>query len=384
MPKPLAPVTAAAAALAVALSGTTALLAAPADAGHRPAPVSAAPSAGADAHAKRTGNPFLAHPWGVYKGPMEPSWNAWNNATGTAKRLLAYIATKPKDHWFGHWNPDDEIAQKVKSYIANSQDGNPDALVQMTIFRVVPWEHDACNRLPTAAEKASYRLWIDRFAGAVGDTPTAIVLQPDGPFALCAPHGSKAVAHLVRYAARVLSAQPNTSVYIEAGAADWPLFGPNAGVDAAVKILLRGGIRYTRGFALDGTHYDSVPDEVTRARAIITMLDAKGITGRKAVINTSNSGHPFRFGQYTGPDPTNPVVCKSKDTPASKTCETLGIPPTADVAAERWNLPPKTASAAAKFVDAYLWFGRPWLHHEGHQPFVTKRAIRLVRTTPYR
>ncbi len=157
---------------------------------------------------------------------MEPSWVAWSNASGTAKDNLAYIANKAKDHWFGHWNPNDKIASQVHDYIANSQDGDKDALVQMAIFRVVPWEHDACNRLPTAAERASYRQWIDRFAGAVGNTPTAIVLQPDGPFALCAPGGSHVPSDLVAYASRVLSAQPNTSVYIEAGASDWPMFGP--------------------------------------------------------------------------------------------------------------------------------------------------------------
>jgi endoglucanase len=378
MPKMLLP-------MAATVAVAAALLAAPADAVHRSdASAAASASAVTDAHARRAGNPFAAHPWGVYEGKMEPSWVAWNNATDPRKKNhLAYIATQAKDHWFGHWNPNDKIAEQVQEYIQNSQDGNPDALVQMAIFRVVPWEHDACNRLPTAAEKASYKQWIDRFAGAVGNTPTAIVLQPDGPFALCAPHGSKAPSKLVRYAARVLSAQPNTSVYIEAGAADWPMFGKNGGVNAAVKILVRGGIRYTRGFALNGTHYDSIPNEVARAKAIIKMLNAKGYTGRTVVINTSNNGHPFKFGQYTGADPTNPVVCKSKDTPARRTCETLGIPPTSDVAAARWGLPAKTANAAAKFVDAYLWFGRPWLHHEGSQPFVTKRAIKLVKTTPY-
>jgi endoglucanase len=330
------------------------------------------------------GNPFMAHPWGVYKGKMEPSWVAWSAATGTAKQRLAYIAMKAKDHWFGHWNPNDKIAQQVRDYIAASQNGNPDALVQMAIFRVVPWEHDACNRLPTRDERASYRQWIDRFARALGDTPTAIVLQPDGPFALCAPHGSTVPSQLVAYAAKTLSAQPNTSVYIEAGAADWPMFGPNGGVDAAVKILVRGGIQYTRGFALNGTHYDSIPDEVARAQAIIKQLNALGYPGRRAVINTSNNGHPFKFGQYQFSDPTNPIVCDSVDTPASVTCETLGIPPTADVADPQWKLPSTTAALAQQYVDAYLWFGRPWLHHEGSQPFVTKRAIKLVRTTPYR
>jgi endoglucanase len=374
MPQLLAP-------LAATLALGAALLTPPAHAVHRP---DASVTASATRTSSTGGNPFLAHPWGIYKGKMEPSWVAWSTATGTAKDRLAYIAMKPKDHWFGHWNPNDKIAQQVHDYIQNSQAGNPDALVQMAIFRVVPWEHEACTRLPTLAERRSYRHWIDRFAGAVDNTPTAIVLQPDGPFALCAPHDSQVPSNLVAYAARVLSALPNTSVYIEAGAADWPMFGPHGGVTAAVKILVRGGIQYTRGFALNGTHYDSISDEVARAQAIIKALADKGYPGRKAVINTSNNGHPFKFGQYTGDDPTNPVVCDSVATQPSVTCETLGVPPTADVASDRWGLPATTAQLAAKFVDAYLWFGRPWLHHAGSQPFVTKRAIKLVRTTPYR
>jgi endoglucanase len=374
MPKLLAP-------LGAALATAVALLAPPADAVH---PRDTAGASGVARAASTDGNPFATHPWGVYRGKMEPSWVAWNNATGSAKDDLAYIANQAKDHWFGHWNPNDKIADQVRDYIANSQDGDENALVQMAIFRVVPWEHEACNRLPTKAERTSYKQWVDRFAGAVGDTPTAIVLQPDGPFALCAPKGSHVPSHLVAYAARVLSAQPHTSVYIEAGASDWPMFGPKGGVTAAVRILVRGGIQYARGFALNGTHYASTPANVERAKAIRKVLAKKGFPGRKVVINTSNNGHPFNFGQYTGADPTNPVVCDSTTTPAKVTCETLGVPPTADVADERWNLPADTARMAGKFVDAYLWFGRPWLHHEGSQPFRTKRAIKLVRTTPFR
>src|SRR5690348_9167819 len=129
MPKLLAP-------LAAVLALAAGLLASPAVAVHDP------DTAGGAAAVGRTndGNPFLAHPWGAYEGKMEPSWVAWNNATGTAKKHLAYIATKPKDHWFGHWNPNDKIASQVHDYIDNSQNGNPDALVQMAIFRVVPWE----------------------------------------------------------------------------------------------------------------------------------------------------------------------------------------------------------------------------------------------------
>jgi hypothetical protein len=315
---------------------------------------------------------------------MEQTWNPYVQATGHRKKLLGYIAHQPIAHWFGSWNPDAKVAGQIRGYIANAQHGDPNALVQLSIFRMEPWEHAICTRLPTKAERASYKQWVDRVAHAIGKTPMAIILQPDGPFALCAPHGSRVPSHLVSYAARVLSAKPRTHVYIEAGAADWPMFGAHGGVDAAVRILMRGGIRYAHGFALDTTHEDSVTAEVGRATAIARSLAARGYPGRTAVINTSSSGHPYRYGRYTGRDALNPVVCPSSTTPASVTCETLGIPPTAHVGAARWGLSHKTATRARRHVDAYLWFGRPWLHHAGRQPFATDRAVRLVKSTPWR
>ena len=328
-------------------------------------------------------NPLAGRPWGTYEGPQEMAWAPYVNATGGHKKLLGYIALAPKAKWFGAWIPNNQIAQRVQEYVANAQAGDPSTLVQMTVFRMVPWEQAACSRLPTKAERASYKTWIDRFAGAVGNAHAAIVLQPDGPFALCAPHGSKVPSKLVAYAAKVLSAQPHTSVYVEAGAADWPHAGAQGGVHAAVRILVHGGIRYAHGFALNSTHFDSTTAEVARAAAIARALTRKGFAGRTAVINTSTNGHPYEYGAYAGRDPDNPKVCGSRTTPASKTCATLGIPPTAHVAAHRWGLSAATDRLARKYVDGYLWIGRPWLYRQ-NQPFGTKRALQLVRTTPWR
>jgi endoglucanase len=349
---------------------------------HQP-PAAPTSSPTSSARTSAEANPLAGRAWGTYEGAQEMAWAPYENASGPDKDLLGYIALAPKAKWFGSWIPDTQIAQKVGDYIANAQDGNPQALVQMTIFRVNPWERNACTRLPTKAERASYRQWIDSFAQAVGAAYAAIVLQPDAPFALCAPHGSRVPSHLVRYAAKKLSAQPNTSVYIEAGAADWPHAGSQGGVDSAVKILVRGGIQYAHGFALNSTHYDSTTDEVVRAAAIAQELDSLGYPGRKGVINTSTNGHPFEYGDYDlGADANNPKVCGSLTEPAARTCVTIGIPPTTKVGAKRWGLSKKTDRRARRYVDAYLWIGRPWLHDQA-DPFVTGRALKLVRSTPW-
>jgi len=102
-------------------------------------------------------NPLAGHAWGVYQGPMDQAWLPYAASTGAQREELAKIALTPKAKWFGAWIPTSQIAAKVCDYIANAQAGDPDALVQMTVFRMTPWEGEACRRLPTKAERRDYK-----------------------------------------------------------------------------------------------------------------------------------------------------------------------------------------------------------------------------------
>jgi endoglucanase len=329
-------------------------------------------------------NPLAGRPWGVYKGDAEQAWPPYRDSTGTTHKLLAKIALQPKAKWFGKWLSDSEITQKVKDYIANATGGDPSVLVPMTIFRMVPWEQDALHRLPTAAEKASYKRWINRFAAAVGNTYAAIVLQPDGPFANEAPHHSNVLHRLIAYAAKRLSAQPHTTVYIEAGSGDWT----RGKIGPALELLTKGGIQYVRGFALNGTHYDSTAAEIAFGTRIVKALAARGYPGKHFVVDTAENGRPFT-GKWWHAHPSgmpgepedfnNAVVCQTK---SQTHCVTLGIPPTVHVAESRWHLPLAARQKAAKYVDAYMWFGRPWLKMQT-DPFLMERALPMCRTTPF-
>ncbi len=317
----------------------------------------------------------LVRPWGVYQGPAEMPWDPYLAASSDQQVLLDKIVQRPKATWFGHWQPDVDIADRVRKYLDLTTGGDPEVMAQITIFRMVPWEREACRRLPTPAERASYRTWIQGFAQGVGDTHLAVVMQPDAPFALCAPGGSKTYQHLIRYAVRTLSALPNTSVYLEVGAADWLRSKPSE----ALRILLPEGIRFARGFALNGTHYDSTARQIRFAAAISEALAKRGIIDKYAVINTAENGRPFKGYTYQGPNFDNARVCRSTQ---DRRCVTLGIPPTVDVANPAWGLSAADAALATQYVDAYLWFGRPWLYNQA-APFVLTRALSLARTTPF-
>ena len=111
--------------------------------------------------------------WGVYQGLAEMSWMPYLTAGSEQQALLDKIVQRPKATWFGHWQPDGDITDRVRKYIELTTGGDPDVLVQTSIFRMDPWELEACKRLPTAAEQASYKTWIDGFVAGVGDAHMA-------------------------------------------------------------------------------------------------------------------------------------------------------------------------------------------------------------------
>lgn len=376
MPSPLPRTSSRRRRLALALSGLLAsTLLAPTLVGA--APAQARPAGPPSARAANPSNPLVGHRWGVYLGPQEQAWQPWRRATGTKKELLAKIALRPKAKWFGAWTGSPAgIGQKVHDYIDTTTGGDPDVLVQMTVFRMVPWEAQVDDRLPTRREQRQYKAWIDNFAAAVGNrTHAAIILQPDGPLALKAPHGSHLPSRLIAYAAARFGRLANTATYIDAGASDWPAGRP----DIAATILQRAGVDHVRGFALNATHYSSTADNVSYGTRVAAELARRGIPGKHFVVDTAENGRPFDFADFRGSNPNNAKVCQ---TSAETRCVTLGIPPTTSVASRAWGLPAAVRSQAAAHVDGYLWFGRPWLHMQT-DPFSMTRALAMARTTPY-
>jgi endoglucanase len=347
------------------------------------APAGAAGTAGAQRAAVRpAANPNPSNPlanitWGNYTDSIDPVFNAYNQATGSTRTLLGKIAFKPRVRWFGPWVPDDKIGTVLRQYIDNVTGGKPNVLVQMAIFRLVPWEGEATRRLPTKAEIASYKTWISNAAQAIGSTHVAMILQPDLPIALKVPHHSHWAQNLVAYAARQFGKLSHTAVYIDVGAADWPT------VAQAVSLLKASGQSAARGFALDATHYDSTASEIAYGSKVVAALNRAGVRGKHFVIDTADNGKPFTYLQYfakhPGGDFDNAQTCTSK---AGSRCVTLGIPPTNRVGLARWHLPAADVRLAKKHCDGYLWFGRPWLFEQAGD-FVMSRALAVARTSPF-
>jgi endoglucanase len=315
-------------------------------------------------------NPLAGLPWGVYTGPYDNGvYPFYQQASGRNRQLLAKIALRPLMASYGAWYPGSQIQSVVQQYIANQTAGNPDTLAQMAVFRLDPWEGAACGGGSWGAgDQASYRSWIDNFAAGIGSSRVALILQPDLAFSTCAP--SMVPLQLVNYAARRLSALPHTTVYIDGGVHYWPSF------HSAAWMLEQAGIGYVRGFALNTTEYDGTGPELEYGARLAQELAAAGYPNKHFVINTAENGAPFLNGQYPG-NVGNPRVCRNR---FDRLCATLGIPPTADVANPRWGLSGADRALAARYADAYVWVGRPWLDY-GAAPFDMSRALGLAAST---
>lgn len=360
------------------LAGTIALLAAALVAVATPNLVTPAANAAA-----RADNPLAAQPWGV--DTRHEVWKAYSDASGDQKRLLQKVALKPSVFWFTDVAPVDDVERRVASHIASAQDGNPDTLVQMAVYRLWPEGQPAKQKPLTIADQRDYRRWVDNAARGIGNARVALVLEPDLAVSLTGWRPEVRL-RLARYAAKKFSALPRTTVYLDTGSSDW------LSVPAAVKMLRTAGIQYARGFSLGATHYTSTASEVAYGTQLVKALRSAGFPGRRFVIDTADSGRPFTYREYYAKNPNgffdNAETCGTR---REQRCVTLGIPPTAAVGATRWGLPAQQRRQARANVDAYLWLSRPWYYYAraaGEElrpsgPFDLQRTLRVARTTRY-
>lgn len=313
-------------------------------------------------------NPIAGMSWGAYRiastdPGIDPPSAYFNTAHNDADRAeFAKLLAQPRFRWFGAWIPTLDQGGKrgaratAQSYIQQVTGGDPDVGVGIGIFRLQPFEHEACTRLPTSAEIADYKAWIGEFAAGIGSARVALLLQPDMPFTLCLPHHSQVDLQLIAWTVARFSALPHTTVYIDAGAADWKKPSEIA------SMLARSGVKAARGFALNLTHYDSTPRQVSYGKKIVALLARRGIRTH-FVVNTAQNGRPFTTQAHMHEFKVA-AVCASR---SSRACVTLGRPPTTH-----------TGVAA---VDGYLWLGRPWINNATRRGY--DEVLRLVTTSPF-
>lgn len=330
------------------------------------------PSAGAT-----VANPVLNDgPWVPFTAPWDGPWQAYGAATGTNKTMLGKIALRPRVFWFTSKTQKSDASVVVRQRIEQFQRGNPNAYAQLALFGLYPTgESHRTDPIPLTQQRI-YRRWIDQIAAGIGNSKVIMILEPDLAVAWGGWRPDVRFA-LTAYAAKKLSTLPNTRIYLDGSDADW------LKADKAVTMLRKAGVAYVDGIALGATHYSSTAWNIRYGADLVKRLTAVGVRNKTVVIDTADNARPFTPREFYARFPHgwigNANLCRTK---TEQKCVTLGIPPTTDVTAARWGLAASDRALAAKYVDAYLWFGRPWLYNQA-APFKLNRALAVATTTPY-
>jgi endoglucanase len=318
-------------------------------------------------------NPIAHIKWGVPHD--DDPWSVYQSATGSNKKQLAKLAMTPRAVWLGWENPNRLVKAETAAAVAASQNGNPNALTEFATFELNPWENQKANGVDKPAVRASWNVnadeaWYRNMAAGIGSARALVIEQVDMPVAL--KISSTAPEQINTYAARVLSANRHTTVYIDAGTFGWT----SATQDAA--LLIGNGIRYARGFALDDTDYDPTATEDEYGTKIVAALAKFGVRGKHFIVNTDENGQPYKPEDVAGKGINDAPVCHNQIQTA---CQRTGIPPTINVASPQWHLNTKTTQDAKRYCDAYVWSGQPWDIDAG--PFQPKRALWLAENEKY-
>ncbi|MFJ4923454.1 glycoside hydrolase family 6 protein [Streptomyces sp. NPDC088725] len=257
-------------------------------------------------------------------------------------------------------DPDSDAARQVKAWESQGRDADAKALRRISERPVADWP-PADNPVPViqraargaaaakrtvvlvayniphrdcglysaggAPDAQSYRDWIDRFAGAIGDTRAVVVLEPDAVPHIadgCTPaqHQDERIQLLSEAIGR-LKRQPHTKVYLDAGNPAW--------ISDPAKVaepLRRAGINAADGFSLNVSNFQKNP----AVEAFGTRLS--GLLGDNVhfVVDTSRNG--------AGPLPGGRAQAWCN--PPGRA---LGTPP--------------TTTTGNELLDAYLWIKRP-------------------------
>jgi endoglucanase len=312
--------------------------------------------------------------WGS-PGAADDLGGAYQSASGSKKALLGQLALQPRAVWLGWWWTVAKVRAETATIVAASQNGNPNALTELATFELRPWETRTANGAWKGPVHGSWNVssdesWYRNMALGIGSARALVIEQVDLPFALKTT--STAPERIDTYAARVLSANPHTTVYIDGGTAGWL----SAAQDAS--LLIRNGIRYARGFALDDTDYDPTATEDNFGAQVIAALAKQGVKGKHFIVNTDENGQSYKPNEVAGKGINDTPACHGA---LQTVCQRTGIPPTTNVASSRWRLGTKASKAAKLYCDGYVWSGRPWDHDAG--PFDLQYALWLAADGEY-
>ena len=210
---------------------------------------------------------------------------AWRTSRPADALQMDKLAARATAKWLGGWNTD--IYSTVNAVVTAATSA---ARVPVLVAYNLPYLD--CGT--SGATPAGYRTWIGSFASALAGRKALVVLEPDALAAMgCLSSADQQTRlDLLAYAVQILKAQPNVSVYLDAGHPLWQ--------SAAVmgNRLSRAGVGMADGFSLNVSNFFNTADNVSYGQSISAL-----ISGKHFIIDTSRNGlGPTADNQWCNPD----------------------------------------------------------------------------------
>ncbi|GAC1600428.1 MAG: hypothetical protein NVS3B29_00870 [Candidatus Saccharimonadales bacterium] len=134
------------------------------------------------------------------------------------------------------------------------------------------------------ADRQTYLNWVQLAATGAGSAPVWWIMEPDALGLLPADPAQRAEQlQTLNMAVGIMKSTPNHRIYIEAST--WI-----GSADLAGR-LIDANIAQADGFALNVSGFNSTPDMYVKGNEIINELAARGVTGKKYVIDSSRNGN---------------------------------------------------------------------------------------------
>lgn len=197
-------------------------------------------------------------------------------------QLLREMIATPQAVWFTGGTPQG-VQQDVKSTVQRADGFNT---VPVLVIYDVPGRDCSQYSAGGAATGADYKAWVDGFVAGIGTHKVVVIVEPDGLALLptdCGQPDTYNRVSLISYAAHALLADPNASIYLDAGHSAWH------NVSDMSTRLVNAGVKDVNGFFLNLSNYQFSSNQVQYGTWISDCITFA------TVVSPGNFGCPDQY-----------------------------------------------------------------------------------------
>jgi endoglucanase len=200
-----------------------------------------------------------------------------DNPNVDGANLIGKEGQTPIASWFGDWDLD--VQSDANDYVTSATQSNS---VPVLVLYNIPKRDCGLYSAGGAKSESAYLSWVQNTSKGIGGRLAVVILEPDALAGMdCLNKADQQIrSNLLLQAVKILKANSNTAVYIDAGNPSWQT------ADLMAERLKNVGVAQADGFSLNVSNYVSTANNQNYGDQI-----SKQIGYRHYVIDTSRNGN---------------------------------------------------------------------------------------------